>query len=190
MSLCVSADFCSDYTHHQQTLVSPAIIATKHMNKLSLGNTTFFKYYIFIYIYIHRKEQKRNEFICSQFLGNGLCPLKHTYMRLLNRVHQILIKKENQTRVRWHGLRFSSFMVSEKKKMKVLRSAEERIMGHPLRVHMIGRLRFADKFLLFYSAVLKPNSNLTLRQISGGRDASSFVFGDEFAGCVLFFQFL
>lgn len=63
-------------------------------------------------------------------------------------------------------------------------------MWHPLSVHVIVRLRFADKFLLFHSAVLKPNSNLTLRQIGGGRDAPSFIFSDEFAGCVFFFQFL
>lgn len=63
-------------------------------------------------------------------------------------------------------------------------------MGNPLSVHVIVRFRFADEFLLFHSAVLKPNSYLALRQIGGGRDASSFVFSDEFAGCILFFQFL
>lgn len=71
-----------------------------------------------------------------------------------------------------------------------MRLAEAQLMWHPLSVHVIVRLRFADEFLLFHSAVLKPNCNLTLRQIGGGRDTSSFVFSDEFAGCVFFFEFL
>lgn len=71
-----------------------------------------------------------------------------------------------------------------------MRSAEKQFTGHSLSVHVIVRLGFTDKFLLFYSSVLKPNSNLTLRQVGGGRDASSFVFSNKFASCILFFQFL
>lgn len=70
-----------------------------------------------------------------------------------------------------------------------MRSDEKQFLGHPLSVHVVVRLRFANKLLLLHSAILKPNSNLALRQIGGGRDASSFVFSDEFAGCVFFFKF-
>lgn len=71
-----------------------------------------------------------------------------------------------------------------------MRLADKQFVWHPLSVHVIVRLGFADEFLLFHSSVLKPNCNLTLRQTGGGRDASSLVFSDELAGCVFFFKFL
>lgn len=56
-------------------------------------------------------------------------------------------------------------------------------------VHVIV-LGFTDKFLLLDSPVLEPDGDLTLWEVGGGRDAPSLVFGDEFAGCILFLQLL
>lgn len=47
-------------------------------------------------------------------------------------------------------------------------------------------LRFANHFLLFHPAVLKPNGNLALGKVSGRRNPSPLLFGNELAGGVLF----
>lgn len=57
-------------------------------------------------------------------------------------------------------------------------------------MHVIISLGFTDKFLLFYSSVLEPDGDLALREVGGGGDASSLVFGNELAGCILFLQLL
>lgn len=51
-------------------------------------------------------------------------------------------------------------------------------------------LGFTDKLLLLDSSVLEPDGDLTFREVGGGRNAPSLVFGDELAGCVLFLQLL
>ena len=55
---------------------------------------------------------------------------------------------------------------------------------------MIICFGFTDEFLLLHPAVLEPDGNLALREVSSGGDTSPLVFGDEFAGSVFFFQFL
>lgn len=47
------------------------------------------------------------------------------------------------------------------------------------------RFRFADHLLLFDPPVLKPDGDLALREVRGGRDAPALLFGDELAGRVL-----
>lgn len=54
----------------------------------------------------------------------------------------------------------------------------------------VAALGFTDEFLLLDSPVLEPDGDLALREVGGGRDAPPLVFGDELAGCVLFFQLL
>lgn len=82
--------FALDFTH-QQMFASLFITGTKHMTKLSLGNPNILNI-IYLYMYIHKKRAKTKWFsICSQFLGHGLCPLKLTDERLLNRVHHFFL---------------------------------------------------------------------------------------------------
>lgn len=51
-------------------------------------------------------------------------------------------------------------------------------------------LGFADEFFLLDPPVLEPDGDLALREVGGGRDAPSLVFGDELAGRVLLLQLL
>lgn len=56
-------------------------------------------------------------------------------------------------------------------------------------MHVIISLGFADKLFLLHSAVLKPNGDLAFWEVGCRRDASSLVFGDKLACCILLFQF-
>lgn len=47
------------------------------------------------------------------------------------------------------------------------------------------RFRFADHLLLFDPPILEPDGDLALREVRGGGDAPTFLFGNELAGCVL-----
>lgn len=55
---------------------------------------------------------------------------------------------------------------------------------------LTGTLKLIDDFLLLYAPVLKPDCHLSLCQIGLGGYPPPFVFGDEFIGSVLPFQFL
>lgn len=66
---------------------------------------------------------------------------------------------------------------------------EKKRTKHASSMHVIISLGFADKLFLLHSAVLKPNSNLAFWEVGCRRDASSLVFGDKLACCILLFQF-